>query len=533
MTSGYRFHRGFPGAAAWAGLGLVGALGVAGAAALLGGASTAAIAAAAAAASGAGLACYRARSATATIEKASQDLDVLSGRLIALEGRVIELDRLAGRDLRTNVAEVTGEIALLGNLVRDLAVTVSGQDRDLAALRQRADAAPSSPAAPRGEAAVQPLPQVRPAPGPEALIAALRGEAANAPPAPSVAPAARAPAPVALDTPARPAPVAAVPRAAEPGPVAPPVREAAPSLDALDSRRLGAVVEAFERDRLELHLQPIVSLPQRKARAYETLARLRLADDSLMTPAEFLPVLERCGLSAELDRRVLARAAAVARHLAGKGSEALVSVNVAPASLAEPGFLRSVGRVLDQHPDVAGRLVLELSQRCWRTLDAERAGALAVLRDRGVPFALDRAADLRLDPLTLAERGVRLLKLPADMLLRPDARTGLDIAVTDLAAVLARAGVRLVAERVEREEDVPDLIDLDVPLGQGRVFAPPRPIRADIVGAPAAAPAPATSQMPVAAPEPAAPAASRFLVRPASAPTEERVPLRSFLRRAG
>jgi hypothetical protein len=53
------------------------------------------------------------------------------------------------------------------------------------------------------------------------------------------------------------------------------------------AERLEAVIEAFESDRLELHLQPIVSLPQRKIRMYEVLSRLRLADGTpLQGPAD-------------------------------------------------------------------------------------------------------------------------------------------------------------------------------------------------------------------------------------------------------
>jgi cyclic-di-GMP phosphodiesterase, flagellum assembly factor TipF len=224
----------------------------------------------------------------------------------------------------------------------------------------------------------------------------------------------------------------------------------------------------------------------------------------------------------DLDRKVLARSAAIARHLAARGSEALIACNLASASLAEPGFLRAVSRLVEAHPDLTGRLVLELSQRCWRTLDAESAGALAQLRDRGLVFALDRATDLRLDPLSLADRGVRFVKLPAEMLLAAEAPNGLDVEL--LAAVLSRAGIKLIAERVEREEDVPDLLDLDVPLAQGFVFSPPRPVRAEVLTSPMAAAAP-----PVAA-APAQAAAADVPAEPA--PEPQKRPFRSFLRRA-
>jgi cyclic-di-GMP phosphodiesterase TipF (flagellum assembly factor) len=283
---------------------------------------------------------------------------------------------------------------------------------------------------------------------------------------------------------------------------------------------MAAIVQAFEADRVELHLQPIVALPQRKVRSYEALARLRLADETILVPAEFLPLLERLGHAAEFDRRSVGRAIAIARHLMARGSEAIVSVNLSPRSLQEPGFLRSVGRLFDAYPDTVGRVVLELSQRCWRTLDAERAGGLASLRDKGIPFALDRASDLRLDPLALADRGVRFVKLPADLMIGADHGRGLDIEIGDLASVLRRAGIKLIAERVEQEEIVPDLIDLDIPLAQGFVFAPPRAVRAEVLHAPIPA-----ERQPVEAPLPPQPE------EPAA--TEERLPFRAFLRRAG
>jgi cyclic-di-GMP phosphodiesterase TipF (flagellum assembly factor) len=433
------------------------------------------------------------RSARRTAEKASSDLDTIAKRLIQLEHRLLQSGAGAPDPaLRSTVAEVTGEIGVLGGIIRDLAETVAAQDRDVADLKER----------------IQP-------PAPEAAAAPLASRPGSGEPR-------RAPAPEPV---------------VHPEPSLLPAGRKAPLLSDAETRRIAAIVHAFEADRVEMHLQPIVALPQRKVRFYEALARLRLADETVLVPAEFLPVLERLGHAGEFDRRVVGRALAIARHLMARGSEAIVSVNLSPRSLEEPGFLRSVGRIMDAFPDTLGRVVLELSQRCWRTLDAERAGALAALRDKGVPFALDRASDLRLDPLALADRGVRFVKLPADLLIAADHSRGLDIELGDLASVLRRAGIKLVAERVEREETVPDLIDLDVPLAQGFVFAAPRAVRSEVLSPPAANEAPALAAEPQTAPDQASVQASvqasPQAAEPPSVPTaEERLPFRSFLRRA-
>ncbi|WP_331289551.1 EAL domain-containing protein [Methylobacterium radiotolerans] len=250
-------------------------------------------------------------------------------------------------------------------------------------------------------------------------------------------------------------------------------------------------------------------MPQRKVVAYEALARLRIGGPGA-PPAEpevFLAVLERYGRTTELDRRMLQRATIVARHLARRGSETLLTYGLSPLSLFEPGLLRELARTAADDPALAG-LTIALPQESWRRLDSGQRGLLAPLKGR-VGFSLDRPDDLRFDAAELAALGIAQVKVPAEMLLRPGAHRGslADIAVEDTAPALARAGIRVIATGVADEADVPDLIDLDVPFAQGTAFAAPRPVRAEVLATQAA-------EEPTPPPEP------------------ERRPFRSVLRRA-
>ncbi|KQU21151.1 diguanylate phosphodiesterase [Methylobacterium sp. Leaf94] len=435
----------------------------------------------------------RAGTLTARCEKLSGEVDVLSQRLVRLETvtralaeqqvRAVDAGLPASapgpdpRDLSAGIEEVTAEIGLLSGIVRELAAVVAAQDGEIAGLK-----AVPAPVVPPVAPPLHPVPRVI-APEPE-----IRPEPRfDAPPLRRTDPPLVAP---------------WTPRAL--GRAEAPVRD--PARDA-------ALIAAFDAAGLEVHLQPIVSLPQRKVVSYEAMARLRLAGETLM-PEAFVPVLERHGRTTDLDRRMLQRVATIAQHLAGRGSQAAVAYGLSPRSLFEPGFLRSLGRLVEGAPDLSGRVMLALPQASWRNLDAEQAGALADLRGR-IGFILDRPLDLRLDPLALADRGVAQVKVPADLLLRPDSRQAMpDIALEDLVASLARTGIRLVAEGVERETDVPDLIELDVPLAQGSVFAPARVVRAEVLQA-----APASS-------EPTPPSED-------PEPPPQRRPFRDFLRRAG
>jgi cyclic-di-GMP phosphodiesterase TipF (flagellum assembly factor) len=315
-----------------------------------------------------------------------------------------------------------------------------------------------------------------------------------------------------------PAPAAstAVAPAVAPPVVAPPVQAPVQEPAGLqeDGQRIAGILAAIEADQIELHLQPVVALPQRRTRFYEALSRLRLSETELLMPAEFLPLAERHGLMAELDERIVRRTLQVARHLARSG-DASVACNISSAALAHPGFLRMVLGLVENEPDAAGRLILELSQATLRTLDAERSGMINALVGRGVRLSMDGVRDLRFDPLALAERGVRFVKVPAYLLL--DEKSGGPIHPADIPALLARAGILLIAERVETEPVVADLLDLDVPLAQGFLFAMPRQVRTEVfAGAQPLAP-------PAGAPQP---------LDPPRTDSPPRKPFRAFLRRA-
>ena len=416
----------------------------------------------------------RASGLAARCDKLSGEIDILSERLLKVEARgAAAATPEAAPPGEAGVEELSVEIGLLSGIVRDLAAVVSAQDGEIAGLKD-AQARAQAEAGERAQAQAQSHAALH-----AAVQAELRARPAAVPPPVPAAPRAAAPPPPPSETPApRPLP----PIGRRPAPVEPAERP--------DARaRERAIVEAFDRDGVSVYLQPIVTLPQRKVVAYEASARLRLGE-AVLAPAEFLPVLERHGRSTDLDRRMLQRVAVIGRHLAGRGSEAAVSYALSPLSLFEPGFLRDLARD-PADPALAGRLVLALSQACWRGLDREQAAALAALRER-FGFGLDRASDLRFDAAALAARGVVQVKAPAELLVRAASggRDLTDIAVEDLVALVARAGLRLVAEGVEREADVPDLLDLDVPFAQGPVFAEPRAVRADVLGAPPAAPEP-------------------------------------------
>ena len=81
------------------------------------------------------------------------------------------------------------------------------------------------------------------------------------------------------------------------------------------------IARAIEANRVDLFLQPIVTLPQRKVRYYEALTRLRADDGALLTPDDFLSYAENSGLMPAIDNLLVFRSVQVVRRLSSKNRE--------------------------------------------------------------------------------------------------------------------------------------------------------------------------------------------------------------------
>jgi cyclic-di-GMP phosphodiesterase, flagellum assembly factor TipF len=239
--------------------------------------------------------------------------------------------------------------------------------------------------------------------------------------------------------------------------------------------------EAIADKRLDLYLQPIVTLPQRKIRFYEASARLRTLGGEVLAARDFISHAVRAGLMPRIDDLMMFRCVQVLRRLLATSPDLGMVCNVSASILSCPEFFPQFSEFMDANRALAPSLVLELTQSAYRSLGAKENENLHALASRGFRFSMDNVSDLRLEPRDLAEHGFRFLKVPAELLLDRSRVTISDIHPADLSGLLWRSGVELIGEMIESEEVVVDLLDYDVKYGQGNLFSPPRPVRAEIM----------------------------------------------------
>ncbi len=271
---------------------------------------------------------------------------------------------------------------------------------------------------------------------------------------------------------------------------------------------MGAVRRATEAGRFELYLQPIVTLPQRKVRYYEAMARLRSEDGRLLNPCDYLRQAQSAEVMALVDDILLFRCVQVVRRLIAKERDIGVFCHIAGHSLLDPAFLAQVSDFIEANRALASCMVFEISQKKVRAMGATERECLGELAALGFRFSMTQVGDLVLDPRELAERGFRFVKIPAALLLNRGEAKASGIDASDFSDRLGRFGIDLIAEEIESETNVVDLLDFDVRFGQGPLFSPPRPVRADVVHASADRPLPRASGRvapPAAAAHPAEP----------------------------
>jgi cyclic-di-GMP phosphodiesterase TipF (flagellum assembly factor) len=235
---------------------------------------------------------------------------------------------------------------------------------------------------------------------------------------------------------------------------------------------------AIESGRIDLYLQPVVTLPQRKVRYYEAMTRLRMDDGTLILPSDFLVHAEKANLIAKIDNMQLFRCVQVLRRLLLKNREVGLFCNVSMATLNDAEIFRQFYDFLDANRALSSSLTLEFTQSALRNMGPIEQESLAGLIALGFRFSMDHVTDLRIGPRDLSELGVRFVKVPAHLLLSKGG-TAADIHAADLSDLLGRHGISLIAERIETEAVVVDLLDYDVRYGQGFLFSAPRPVRAD------------------------------------------------------
>ena len=215
-------------------------------------------------------------------------------------------------------------------------------------------------------------------------------------------------------------------------------------------------------------LQPVMSLHDGTLRGYEALARWETADGQVMPPATFIPIAESTGLVLPLDNQMIARSLQV---LSALPPHLHLAVNCSATTLADPGFVGRVTRVLDASGVSPQRLHLEVTETSLLDVTPQIQSAMHALHDRGVTWWVDDFGTGYSSLAHLRDLPVQGLKLDQSF---TSALTGSDSTTARLTQGLygLAAGLDLltIAEGVETPEQAAVLAAQGWQWGQGWLY---------------------------------------------------------------
>ncbi len=235
-----------------------------------------------------------------------------------------------------------------------------------------------------------------------------------------------------------------------------------------------ALNEALEENRIDLYLQPIVSLPQRKIRSYEGYSRLRNVDGTLIEPGQYIGVAEAAGIVSTIDNYLLLRCVQLIRRLHSRNRGVKIFCNISAHSLRDQGFFPQFVDFMEQNKDLAGSMIFEFSQATVEENTALEWRQLGRLARQGYRFSMDNISHLDIDLEELSGRHFAYIKVPASTLLTGMKQARSRFLSGDIKLAMRRFGIDLIAEKIEEEATVVGLLEYELDFGQGYLFGEPR-----------------------------------------------------------
>lgn len=237
-----------------------------------------------------------------------------------------------------------------------------------------------------------------------------------------------------------------------------------------------AVRAALDQDGLYCLYQPVVVAATGELVGAEALARVRLADGSMLPPAQFVPLVTELGLMPRLTEQVLEIACRQMAEWAAAGAPLPVAVNILPTWVTPENELLLLDH-LARHGVPARDLTLEFTEDEAANLTEQALAVLARLGQAGVRVAIDDFGTGYASMASFRDVPSSVLKIDRTFvtgMLRTQQNRDLVASMIDLGH---RFGKEIIAEGVETEEQLAALVRMDCDYIQGYLTG--RPMSAD------------------------------------------------------
>lgn len=225
-----------------------------------------------------------------------------------------------------------------------------------------------------------------------------------------------------------------------------------------------------------LSYQPIIELQDQRCAGFEALIRWKHPERGILSPNDFIPKAENCGLIDQIGNWVLNEACRQIREWQNGFSNhknIVININISVSQFLQPRFVNVLSGILREHGinpesiklELTESVLMENSDASIKILnDIRAAGIKIAIDDFGTGYsALSYIQRFPLDDLKIGESFIR--NIASDTECYEIVKT-----IVDLSKTL---GLNVVAEGVENEEQLKKIKSLNIDMAQGYLFSTP------------------------------------------------------------
>lgn len=234
--------------------------------------------------------------------------------------------------------------------------------------------------------------------------------------------------------------------------------------------------EALDNQEFQVYIQPKYNPVTDELAGGEALVRWISPEDGFISPGQFIPIFERTGFVTKLDDYMITHTAQLQSKWYNEGKKIVpISVNVSRAHFVQPDLAEHIRDLVDQYPLPHKYIEIELTESAF--FDDKNALLTTVkrLQEYGFEVSMDDFGAGYSSLNSLKDLPLNVLKLDAEFFRGDDFDTRGEIVVSKAIALAKQLDMRIVAEGVEKKEQVEFLAKQECDMIQGYYYAKPMP----------------------------------------------------------
>ena len=234
-----------------------------------------------------------------------------------------------------------------------------------------------------------------------------------------------------------------------------------------------AVVQNFLG--FEAHFQPVEDIRRGVLYGAETLLRFSCPNFGSVSPAEFVPLLEECGLIIPVGRWIMAQAIQFCKKMQETIPDFKVSVNVSYIQVLKSDIIRDIGQLLEEYALSADSIQIELTESGFFESDQNYIRFCSNLRSLGIPLALDDFGTGYSNFHYLYHIDPQVIKIDRSFTLKALQNDYEFTLLRHMTQLTHSINSKMCIEGIETAEELHKICELDPDFIQGYYFSKPLP----------------------------------------------------------